>query len=163
MEATRLFLLLALFIAATCAANAQLTTADIVGTVTDVTGAVVPNAAVVVNNLGTNETRSGQSNASGEYTFTLLPVGHYSITVKAKGFQASVTKDLAVEAGDRARADVHLQLGSETTIIEVNASTPAPPGGQCHGELHGDSPGGAGSAAERSQLRTTGAIGSRSQ
>src|ERR1700733_6960244 len=40
------------------------------------------------------------------------------------GFQASVTKDLAVEAGDRARSDVHLQLGAESTVIEVTASTP---------------------------------------
>jgi len=120
----RLLVFVALLITATCAANAQLTTADIVGTVTDATGAVVPNASVVINNLGTNETRTGQSNGSGEYTFTLLPVGHYTITVKAPGFQASVTKDLAVEAGDRARADVRLELGAETTTIEVNASTP---------------------------------------
>jgi len=123
-QAGRLAVLLVLLIAGTLAANAQLTTADIVGTVTDATGAVVPNASVVINNLGTNEKRTGQSNSSGEYTFTLLPVGHYSVTVKASGFELSVTKDLAVEAGDRARADVHLQLGAETTTIEVNASTP---------------------------------------
>jgi len=123
-RAGRLFLFVVLLITATCAAKAQLTTADIVGTVTDATGAVVPNASVVIKNLGTNETRTGQSNGSGEYTFTLLPVGHYSITVKAPGFQASVTRDEAVEAGDRARADVHLQLGAETTTIEVDASTP---------------------------------------
>lgn len=103
---------------------AQLTTADILGTVSDATGAVIPNASITLVNLGTNETRTAQSNATGDYSFTLLPVGHYSITVKANGFQASVTKDLAVEAGDRARSDVHLQLGSESTIVEVTASTP---------------------------------------
>jgi hypothetical protein len=102
----------------------QLTTADIVGTVTDASGAVVPNAAVVLTNLGTNEKRTGQSNGSGDYSFTLLPVGHYSISVKAGGFQASITKDLSVEAGDRARADVRLQTGSESVVIEVTASTP---------------------------------------
>src|SRR5580693_2311494 len=106
------------------AAFAQLTTADILGTVTDASGAVVPNANITVVNLGTGETRTAQSNATGDYSFTLLPVGHYSITVKANGFQASVTKDLAVEAGDRARSDVHLQLGSESTMVEVTASTP---------------------------------------
>jgi Carboxypeptidase regulatory-like domain len=103
---------------------AQLTTADILGTVSDATGAVIPNASITLVNLGTNETRATQSNATGDYNFTLLPVGHYSITVKVNGFQASVTKDLAVEAGDRARSDVHLQLGSESTIVEVTASTP---------------------------------------
>src|SRR3979490_62793 len=108
----------------TPAAFSQLTTADIVGTVTDATGAVVPNAAVVLTNLGTNDKRTGQTNGSGDYSFTLLPVGHYSISVKAGGFQESLNKDLSVEAGDRARADVHLQTGSETTTIEVTASTP---------------------------------------
>jgi hypothetical protein len=102
----------------------QLTTADIVGTVTDATGAVVPNATISLTNLATNENRTALSNGSGDYNFTLLPVGHYSVTVKAGGFQASITKDLAVEAGDRARNDVHLVAGAETTIIEVTASTP---------------------------------------
>jgi len=102
----------------------QLTTADILGTVTDSTGAVVPNATVTLNNLGTNEKRTTQSNNSGDYNFTLLPVGHYSITVKAPGFEASITKDLSVEAGDRARNDVRLQLGSESTVVEVTSSTP---------------------------------------
>src|SRR3984893_8925076 len=115
---------LLIFLAFTSVALGQLTTADILGTVTDSTGAVVPNANVTITNLGTNETRTGKSNSSGDYSFTLLPAGHYSITVKAGGFQASITKDLAVEAGDRARADVHLQLGSESTVIEVTASTP---------------------------------------
>jgi hypothetical protein len=114
----------ALLLLFSSAAFAQLTTADILGTVTDATSAVVPGANITLTNLGTNETRTGQSNSSGDYSFTLLPAGHYSITVKAGGFQASITKDLAVEAGDRARADVHLQLGSESTVIEVTASTP---------------------------------------
>src|SRR3984957_11125985 len=108
----------------TLVARAQLTTADILGTVTDASGAVVPNAAITLTNLGTNEIRTAQSNGSGDYSFTLLPVGHYSINVKASGFQNAITKDLAVEAGDRARADIHLQLGSETTVVEVTAQTP---------------------------------------
>jgi hypothetical protein len=89
------------------AALAQLTTADILGTVTDSTGAVVPNANVTLINLGTNEARTAQSNGSGEYIFTLLPVGNYCITAKAPGFQTWVTKDLDVEAGDRACSDDH--------------------------------------------------------
>jgi hypothetical protein len=102
---------LAILLLFTSAALAQLTTADILGTVTDQTGASVPNASVTLTNLGTNGQRTVQSNGSGDYTFTLLPVGHYSISVEAGGFQESITKDLAVEAGDRARADVHLQVG----------------------------------------------------
>ena len=115
---------LVLFIISVAQTFAQLTTADIIGTVSDSSGAVVPNANVTLKNLDTNEMRSTQSNGSGDYTFTLLQVGHYSITVKASGFQAWVTRDLAIEAGDRARADAHLQLGSESTFVEVTASTP---------------------------------------
>ena len=80
---------LSLLLLFTSAAFAQLTTADILGTVTDATGAVVPNATVVLTNLGTNEKRTATSNASGDYSFNVLPVGHYSISVKAAGFQAS--------------------------------------------------------------------------
>jgi hypothetical protein len=116
--------LLAILVLATSAAFGQVTSADILGTVTDATGAVVPNATVTLVNLGTNEKRSETTNGSGDYTFSLLPVGHYSISVKANGFQGSITKDLAVEAGDRARNDVHLTLGSESQTIEVTASTP---------------------------------------
>src|SRR5271154_7058689 len=123
-ELRRPIALLALLVLVTSAAFAQLTTADILGTVTDTTGAVVPNANIILINLGTNEARSAQSNGSGDYSFTLLPVGHYSVTVKADGFQVSIPKDLAVEAGDRARADIHLQLGSASAMVEVTASTP---------------------------------------
>ena len=115
---------LVLFITSVAQTFAQLTTADIVGTVSDSSGAVVPNANVTLKNLDTNEARSTQSNGTGDFSFTLLPVGHYSISVKASGFQAWVTKDLAIEAGDRARADAHLQLGAESTFVEVTASTP---------------------------------------
>src|SRR5580692_1588559 len=116
--------LLALLVLFTSAAFAQLTTADILGTVTDATGAVVPNATIVLTNVGTNEKRTTTSNGSGDYTFTLLPVGHYSVSVKATGFEASINKDLSVEAGDRARNDVHLVTGSSATTIEVQATTP---------------------------------------
>jgi hypothetical protein len=116
--------LLAILVLFTSAAFGQVTSADILGTVTDSSGAVVPNATVVLTNLGTNEKRTGTTNGAGDYTFSLLPVGHYSISVKAGGFQSSITKDLAVEAGDRARNDVRLTLGSEAQTIEVTASTP---------------------------------------
>ena len=115
---------LALLLLFTSAAFAQLTTADILGTVTDATGGVVPNATVTLTNLGTNEKRTTQSNSSGDYNFTLLPVGHYSVSVNAKGFEASITKDIDANAGDRARNDVHLRVGAESTVVEVTAATP---------------------------------------
>src|SRR3984957_20107618 len=117
------FVLLA-FLAFTSSALGQLTTADILGTVTDSTGAVVPNADVTLTNLGTKEKRRTMSNSPGDYHFTLLSVGHYSITVNATWFATSITKDLSVEAGDHARNNVQLQPGSDRTVVEVTASTP---------------------------------------
>lgn len=119
-----LVLMAAVLLLLPAAAFCQLTTADILGTVTDASGAVVPGATVTLTNLGTNQTRTAQTSSSGDYLFTLLPVGHYSVSVKATGFEASITNDLAVEAGDRARNDVHLQAGAATTTVQVSATTP---------------------------------------
>ena len=75
---------------ASVSAIAQVTTADVLGTVTDSTGAVVPNTKVVITNTSTNTSRSGQTNAQGEYVFTLLLPGHYSVRIEANGFRAFV-------------------------------------------------------------------------
>lgn len=109
---------------ATGSAMGQVTTADILGTVTDSTGAVLPNASITIVNLGTHDTRKATSNGSGEYLVPLLPVGHYSVTVKSSGFKTTTIPDLSVEAGDRARSDAHLQIGGESETVTVEASTP---------------------------------------
>ena len=114
---------LALLILFTSAAFGQLTTADILGTVTDSTGASIPNAAVTLTNLGTNQTRTAQTNATGDYIFPLLQVGRYSVNVQATGFKTS-TQEIAVEAGDRARADAQMQLGASSTTVQVQSTTP---------------------------------------
>jgi hypothetical protein len=119
--------LLALAAVMTCSASmlhAQVTTADILGTVTDSTGAVIPNASVTLLNLDTHDQRTATANGSGDYQFTLLPVGRYSVTIKAPGFKTSTTNNLAVEAGDRARADVQMQTGGESETVTVEATTP---------------------------------------
>jgi hypothetical protein len=115
---------LVLFLMAAGSASAQLTSADIVGTVTDSTGASIPNATVTIVNLDTHETRTTVSSATGDYQVTLLPVGRYSVSVKAKGFKNFTTPELAVEAGDRARADAHMALGVDTETVTVEATTP---------------------------------------
>ena len=120
----RSILFFTLFFAGLATAFGQLTTADILGTVTDSAGAVVPNAKVTITNLGTQEKRSAVTNGSGDYTFTLLQAGHYSINIQATGFKAFATPDLAVEAGDRARNDAHMALGSSGETITVEAQTP---------------------------------------
>jgi len=117
-------LALTLFLAMSPHLFAQLTSADILGTVSDSTGAIVPNASVALRNLGTGESRRAQTSATGDYSFTLLTPGHYSITVTAPGFKSSTASDVAVEAGDRARSDLHLEVGAQTETVEVQAQTP---------------------------------------
>lgn len=120
----RAIFLLILFFAGLTTAFGQLTTSDILGTVTDSSGAVIPGAKVTLTNLGTQEKRTAVGNSSGDYSFTLLQPGHYSVSVQAPGFKAYSTPDLAVEAGDRARNDAHLELGSSGETVTVEAQTP---------------------------------------
>src|ERR1700753_1191471 len=76
-----------MFAAAVSPAFAQTTTADVVGTATDVSGAVVPNATVTLTDVNTHLTRTVKAGSGGEYTFTLLNPGTYSLSVTASGFK----------------------------------------------------------------------------
>ena len=67
--------------------QAQLSTATMFGTITDSSGAVIPNATVVITQTLTNFTRQTTTNAQGEYRAEFLPVGPYTVKVDAKGFQ----------------------------------------------------------------------------
>jgi len=102
---------------------AQLATADILGTVTDSSGAIVPKANVTLVNIGTHDQRVALSSDSGDFQFTMLPVGSYSLTVKSPSFKTTTTS-LAVEAGDRARADIHLEVGGVSDVVTVEVTTP---------------------------------------
>ena len=105
------------------AMNAQLTTADVVGTVTDSTGAVVPSANVILTNKRTNQTRNTQSNSGGQYSFTLLLPGSYSVRIEAQGF-TTFSSNVDVSAGDRARVDASLQVGESSQSVEVTSPSP---------------------------------------
>jgi len=121
---SRFTLALIVLVLGTAFSHAQLSTADIVGTVTDPSGAVIPNANVILTDLGTKEQRSSTTSAGGDFNFSLLPVGSYSVTVSKPGFKSASLANLAVEAGDRARADVQMQTGSVAETVTVVAQTP---------------------------------------
>ncbi len=114
---------LCLFMAANWA-SAQVNTADILGTVTDAGGAVIPNVKVTAVNTATNETKVATTNATGDYIFNLMPSGSYTITAEAPSFKKA-TISLNVVSGDRARANVQLQVGDVTQTVEVAAQSPA--------------------------------------
>jgi hypothetical protein len=103
--------------------SAQVSTADVVGTITDPSGAVIIGAKVAILNVDTGIVRSTLSNDKGEYIFALLQVGAYRVTVDAPGFQKFVTSSMKLSAGDRARVDAAMIVGSASETVAVNAGT----------------------------------------
>ncbi len=99
-------------------------TADILGDVTDPSGAAVPNVTVTLTNLDTQDTRTQNTNASGAYTFSNLNPGRYKVVIKASGFETLSVPDAAVAAGDRRRLDERLTVGGSAETIEVTSSAP---------------------------------------
>lgn len=100
-------------------ATAQMTTGDILGTVSDTTGAVVPNAQVTITNLGTQQTRKMSSTGSGDYVFNLLQPGRYSLRIEVSGFKSYDVREVIVGAGDRIRVDARMQVGEVSESVEV--------------------------------------------
>src|SRR6266487_2034007 len=96
-------LLLALVLFST-AALAQ-TTATIVGTVTDSSGAVVPNVSITVTARDTGLTRKTTTNQSGNYVATFLPVGQYSVTAEVSGFKKKTVTGIVLEVNQEPRVD----------------------------------------------------------
>jgi Carboxypeptidase regulatory-like domain len=105
--------------------EAQMTTADVLGRVTDRSGAVVQGATVTLLDLDTQEKRTVVSNQDGEFVFNLLKPNHYSLTVASNGFETFVIPSFSVAAGDRAREDAFLNVGSQEQIVKVEAQEPA--------------------------------------
>src|SRR5215813_1123327 len=100
-------------------AMAQTTTGSIVGSVTDKTGALVPGAAITVTNTDTGSTNKTVTDSSGNYAVTPLPVGHYSVTVEARGFKKSISGGITLNLQDRIGVNVVLELGQITETVEV--------------------------------------------
>src|SRR5579871_6469639 len=117
------FLALALGISFSIGAFAQ-STGTIQGTVTDASGAAVPNASVTIRNQATGEERTTQTDAAGLYVVPSLPVGTYRIEVKASGMQTTAATDLPLQVGTTARQDFGLKLATISESIEVNEAAP---------------------------------------
>ncbi len=112
------------FLASNISLQGQAVTGSVLGTVTDVSGAVVANAKVLLTNAGTSITRTEQANASGNYTFVEVPEGNYSVSVEAAGFKKEIRENVTVTVNTTSRVDVQLQPGNITQQIEVTAAPP---------------------------------------
>ena len=106
-------------------AFAQATSGDLVGTITDQSGAVVPNANITATNTETGVKNTTRSNVNGEYRFGNLPVGTYDITADETGFANSTVQNFRVELNKTATANLVLSVAGASTSVEVTAAPPA--------------------------------------
>jgi len=95
--------------------------ATIVGTVTDPTGAAVPNATVTITKTDTGQSRHFSSNNDGQYVAPALPIGSYTVQVESGGFK-QLSKNIVLNVNDRARLDFQLQVGAAQEKVTVEAT-----------------------------------------
>ena len=104
--------------------HARAGTGALAGVVQDMSKARVPGCAVSIKNLDGKNQEVAKVNAAGEFGFASIPVGHYAIEVRARGFAVGKTEVL-VQAGRRAETVVTLPLGQISEAVTVRAARPA--------------------------------------
>ena len=110
-----------LFLALAAALYGQAATTSLVGSVTDTTGALIPNALVVLSNPSVGTTVSVHSNSQGQYEFQSLTPGTYTLTVSASGFSTYSQPNLQLLVNLPATDNVQLQVGQATETVTVSA------------------------------------------
>ena len=96
------------------------------GTVTDPSGAVIPNATVIATASGTNATATGSTSSDGEFSIGPLPAGVYTLTVSSNGFQRYVQTGIGVNDQSSPNIGVRLNVGSMSETVTVSASSNGP-------------------------------------
>src|SRR5215475_2192276 len=119
---SRKILCLSILLGSSCASLAQETTATLLGSALDPSGAVLPNVTVRVTNLATNTSRETKSDATGTYSIPFLPAGDYSVTATLTGFQAQKVDRITLQVQQTARVDFQLKVGDVSESVNVSAS-----------------------------------------
>lgn len=120
----RLLAAVAMIVFTTLSLRGQTNVGNVVGTVTDPSGAVIPSARVVLVNQGTNLTHETVTNSAGSYAIRSLPVGRYNLTVTVTGFQTFQKLEIPVVSGETVTVDVQLVVGQTTETMTVTEATP---------------------------------------
>jgi hypothetical protein len=110
--------------ALTFAAFAQVPTGIISGTVTDESGAVIPNAKITITNRATDFQRAALTNAEGYFSAAALPAGDYEVRCEQAGFRIS-QRIATVEAGGSTTVNIPMQVGATRDVLSVEAATAA--------------------------------------
>src|SRR5690349_19821590 len=113
-------ILLMVFLALGTLAFAQ--EATILGTVTDPSGAAIPDVKITLTNIDTGISSTATASSDGQYVAPDLHIGHYIVRAVAGGFKNAEQKGITLQVGDRARVDFKLQVGNvqETITVEAN-------------------------------------------
>ncbi|MES2390699.1 MAG: carboxypeptidase regulatory-like domain-containing protein, partial [Acidobacteriota bacterium] len=101
----------------------QTTSGSIYGTVTDATGAVVPNAEVTVTSVSTNTAKTAKSSESGEYNFPVLDPGDYRVTAQLAGFKTETQQGIRLDANQNVHVNFSLTIGAMEQTVTVDAGT----------------------------------------
>jgi Carboxypeptidase regulatory-like domain len=104
-------------------ATAQVTSATIVGTITDESAGALPGATVTARNVDTGFTRTVPTNESGAYRLEFLPIGKYTVEVTLSGFKTATRTGIVLQVNDTARVDASLSIGGVAETVNVEAAT----------------------------------------
>src|ERR1700728_374415 len=99
---------------------AQTTTGSVRGTITDSSGAIIPQAKVTVTDTATGVQTVATTNQAGEYSIRFLQIGQYTLRVEANGFEVANYGPFPLEIDQTAKVDIPLTVGSASTTIRVN-------------------------------------------
>ena len=127
MKSTRLLVCTFLFLlsmARTACAQGVGASGSISGTVTDASGGVIPNAAIVITERDKGIHFSGVTDSSGRFQFAALPPAIYSVTAQVSGFQTVVQNGVVVTVGGAAMVDFQLKVAAAAETVEVSAQPP---------------------------------------
>ena len=113
-----------LFLLTICVEVRAQSTANIVGTIRDSSGAAVPAAKVTMINVQTGLRQTREAGGDGAYSIPLLPVGQYRLEVERPGFQRHVQSGITLAVSDNATLDVTLTVGSLSESVTVTAAAP---------------------------------------
>ena len=105
-------------------AFAQIPSGTILGNVKDSQGAVVPGATVTATNAGTQFSRATVTDAEGQYSLPLLPVGNYEVQITMPGFKNFSQTGIVLEVGRNARVDATIELGNVSEVVSIVADAP---------------------------------------
>jgi hypothetical protein len=106
------------------ALQAQTITASITGTVSDPSGAVIPNVKVTAISVDTNVAHAATTNDSGVFNLLFLPVGNYNVNAQSQGFKKTVVGPFVLQVNQIARVDLKLEVGEASQSIEITDFAP---------------------------------------